>query len=219
MSRAILEEDFLAPAIASPHVLSAHTWVYGGTGAGTPQAPVSTSGSPGILRLLTGTSNNDEINLSLGGNGAGPFLPNDVQRFKIRLSAGSLTSCRMLWGLGENIDSDTFGSDGFYFIFDTAVDATVRAVTRSAGVQTSVSTTITMSAQLTSYEFVRVSASLWHAFITDSGGARRYVTSHTLNLPTTQTMTMGVRLVTLTGSSRTADIDLISLQTRDLTLR
>lgn len=219
--RSIIEDDFLGATTdaANTKVHSRHCWDYSGVGTPVTPAPQnSSSGSPGIIRITTSGATNDTNNLALGSASDDSFLAADVQRFKIRLAAVSLTSCRMLWGLGSSIGSDTFGSDSLYFIFDTAVDATVRFVSRAGGVQTSQSTGFTMSAQLTSYEFVRVSASIWHAFLTTNGGARSYVGAATANIPTA-TMGLGVRVVTLTTAARSADIDLISLQTRDLTLR
>lgn len=218
--RSTIEDDFLGATAdsANTKLHSRHCWDY--SGIGTPAVPTSqnsTSGAPGIVRITTSAASSDTINLALGSASDDSFLVADIQRFKIRLATVSLTNCRMLWGLGASIGSDTFGSDGLYFIFDTAVDSTVRSVSRSGGVQTAVAT-FAMSAQLTSYEFVRVSASIWHAFITTTAGARSFVAAHTTNLPVA-TLAFGVRVVTLTAATRSADIDLITLQTRDLTLR
>lgn len=218
--RSTIEDDFLGASLdaANTKVLSKHAWDFSGVGTPAVSIQNSTSGNPGIVRITTSAASSDTNNLALGSASDDSFLAADVQRFKVRLAAVSLTNCRMLWGLGASIGSDTFGSDSLYFIFDTAVDATVRSVARSGGAQTSTSTGITMSAQLTSYEFVRVSASIWHAFLTDNAGLRRLVATHTTNIPTA-TMGFGVRVVTLTAATRSADIDLMTLQTRDLALR
>lgn len=215
------QDDFVAPLLdsANARLHSQQKWTYGnGAGAGVPSIQSSVAGAPGLLRLSTGTTINDDIRFHTASATAGMFIPDDVERFKFRLSLTTSTNVRLRFGLGEDISAADFGTHGLFAQYDTSIVSNVRSISRLASASTNSPTGHVPSTSLFSLEWVRASNSLWHVYIT-SAGVRFYAGSHTTNLPTTQAMPLGIFVQTLTGAARSVNVDLVELNSKELTLR
>lgn len=214
-------DDFVAPLIdtANARVHSACKWTYGnGAGTGVPSIQSSVAGAPGILRVATSGTTNDDIRFHTASATAGMFIPDDIASFKFRLSLTSSTSVRMRFGLGEDISAADFGTHGIFCQYDTSVVSNVRSISRLASTSTNNATGHTPSTNMFSAEWVRASNALWHVYITSSG-VRFYAGSHTANLPTTQAMPLGIYVQALSAAARSVNVDLVELNSKELTLR
>lgn len=218
--RHIIRDDFNGVVISGgATVQSERTWVASGSSPGTPAAVTSEAGAPGILRVPTGGSSGNNIALALSSPVDLLVIPDDCQSFKIRLRFSHTTSLSAQWGLG-NAANSTLGTEGLFFSVDTATDTNVRVNSRNGGVSTTTNTNRAIeTVAFTSYEFVRVTASIWQAFIIHPSLGRFFTSEHTTNLPAPTPLTLITRIQTATAAARHLEVDLIEAISRDFTLR
>lgn len=217
--RHIIRDDFNGLVVSGgATVQSERTWVASGSSPGTPVAASSEADAPGLVRVPTGGSSGNNITLALSSPIDLLIIPGDCQSFKFRLRFSHTTSLSAQWGIG-NAANSALGTDSMYFSVDTAVDDDVRVNSHSGGgTQTTNSSRSIETAAFTSYEFVRVSAAIWHAYFIHPGLGRFFIGEHTTNIPSVG-LTLMARIQTATAAARYLEIDLIEYISNDYTLR
>ncbi len=204
-------------------VQAGRIWRYGGTSIIDPVEVASDPGAPGLVNLIAGATSGFVRWVSAGGGATDLVMDlGDVSYFKVRLRTDATSSIRVTAGLGVNVSSANFGTAGVFFRYDSTVGANWRSVTRSASAETASDTGIPISTSVfKSFEWIQVSPGVWHAYATTDGPAnyaRVHVATHSTNVPSGG-MAFGVQVETLTGANRAALVDLLELESRELTLR
>lgn len=122
-------------------------WSTNSTGGGSSISYVTAvAAHPGIINIQGGAGNSATIRVFFGAADAdGVILANQVQQMTwiVRIPTASTDS--FLFGMGQTINSATFGTDSVYFIFSPA-NANWQFVTRAASTSTTVTTTQAVTA-------------------------------------------------------------------------
>jgi len=211
MRYSVQKDDFSNVHAATNDVWGELHWRAGFVGSGSVAQIASESGAPGIIRLTTGSTTNDSTYIQRA-----QYLPADVSHFTVRLRCPTSTSHVARFGLGFDPSAAAFGASGIFFQRDTVVGAPVHAITRSAATSTDVDTLVSLSTSaFLGWQFVRASASLWHAFTISTSGARTYASSHTTNIPTS-VLYVAASIQTLTNAARSLDVDFIEVRSNRL---
>jgi hypothetical protein len=167
---------------------------------------------PGILRLATDTTNNDNVHLTLSEAAATSIIiANQIEymAWVVRIPTATLIAVQLGAGQDVSVES-TFGTNGVFFRYDPAVNTAWQFVTRSASVSTVVTTGVTVVANTWYLLEMFYDGTTWTPVI---NGAVQ--TASTTNIPTTA-VNVGAYLHTQTGASRSLDIDMFSMMTVEM---
>lgn len=208
--RGNITDDFMAVRVVAgtTTVHSRHAWGYAGTTSTAPSASVSASGTPGRLSITADGGTNAQ--LSLGAANTVRF--GDVASIRIRAEMSSTSDIIFRLGLGNA--TDFASAEAVYLQYASSVGSEWRTVERDAGTPTTTATTVVATTAQTTWELVRVSASLWHVFVVTSSGRTFVSALSSANLPDDgDTATIRFYLEATTGTAKTARIDLVEYTT------
>lgn len=171
---------------------------------------------PGILSLGTGTANTNSTRIHLGVTAAtGVILPNQVEYFAFLIRIPTITTLQVTIGLGQDISSLTFGTDGVWFQFNPATSANLQFTSRAAGVaQATVTNTLAVTANTWYLCEAFYNGTTWTPVV---NGVQ--YTALTTQLPSTVAVNVGAAVAITAGSSRTLHLDYFAMYTRELGAR
>jgi len=200
--------DFVAPAgtvTTTGNILNAGSsnWFIvanGASGSVSAQAPGNFVN--GVMRMTTGaSSSNTMILLRASNNTSGVHIgPNRLERFWATMAlATTVANSGFLIGI---VVAGGAANSGVFFRYDTAVAATVFAVTANAGTETATNTTFTPVANTPAkYEIRAASGGGYDFYINDS-----FLFTQASNLPVVN-MVVTCWVFTRTSATRSLDID------------
>lgn len=176
-------------------------------GAGSVQLRDGEANHPGIMRLLTGATNLNAMNVVRGQ--LGQIFFNDFQYFEVVVRMPTITTGAFTIGL-----SDTFTDTTNYvlFVYNATSSPNILIQNASAGVQTSTNTGVAMVAN-TWFKFRAVQQTV--------GTIDYYInnviaTTHITNVPTSVPGNFKFRVATQANVARTLDVDYMAFESQDL---
>lgn len=181
--------------------------------AATNTIQASVTDHPGIIRLVTSTTNGNETRIHFNNTTTGSsIMANQTAEFTWIVRVPTITSIRIKLGIAQDAADDTagtFGTNGVWFEFVSAANANWRCYTRSGGTSsTALNTTVAVVANdWYVLRAVRNGTANWEFFVNDV--SRGTITT---NLPTTAVNVVAI-VATATNAARNLDIDYFSLVT------
>ena len=213
--RLVISDEFSCGSISNTNTSNQIGVLNWGTSAVGTSAPVVTAGEslhPGIVTLTTGGSSGDNNRMHLTDTASTAFcLPADIERFSWLVRVPTITSISVRIGIGQDLNSTTFGTAGAWFSFDAAVNAAWQTITRQASTSTTNTSSVTVTANnWYLLQCIRLSTGNWEFYINDS-----LKFTHSANQPTTA-CNVGCMVQTATTAARTLGVDWFKLRTKNL---
>ena len=173
---------------------------------------------PGILRMQTGAISGNNVRLHLTDTATNTAIAaNQVERFTWIVRIPTVSSVVVRVGLGQDVSSATFGTDGVWFELDTAVSGNWRCVTRASSTSTAVTTAVPVTANnwyvLEAVRSVASTVVIWEFSINGTSTIKT-----TTNAPTAS-VNFGTLVQTATAAARQLDVDYARLRTSQLGVR
>lgn len=177
---------------------------------GTPQ-----SGNPGVLSLTTGAVNGASLTIYQGLQGdatAGSVFASDLWLQRLIAQLPSSANVCLRFGLASNAITPTTANDGIFWVYDTAVDTTLRLFCRSGGSQSVATVSGTSLTTMFQLEAMQAIAGR----ITGRKNNTSISAPITTNVPTAIALVPFVQVITRTGATKALSIDMTTFASRGL---
>jgi hypothetical protein len=109
-------------------------WQFTAAGTGTVSKTASVYPYAGLVTLATGTTANQATAIHLSGGVSTPTLPfSFIYKNAWAVTLTSVANIRVRFGIGSNLGSANWGSDGIFWEFDSSASANWRLIIRVGG--------------------------------------------------------------------------------------
>lgn len=184
----------------------------GGTAANSVQS--GTADHPGIIRIGTGGTNGNNTRLHMGNAVTSTIImANQVEYFAFLIRIPTITTITSLWGLGTDISSTTFGTAGVWFQFASGTSSSLQFITRNASTSSTAVNTVTFAAATWYLCEAVYNGTTWTPYVNGTA-----YTAQSSNIPTVA-VNAGIAVQTGVNQTRTIDIDMFSMMSRELGVR
>lgn len=192
-------------------------WVV--VGAGTHSVITAEDNHPGIIQLSTNTTVNNIARIQLGAaQTTGVITADQVAYFCWIIRIPSIVAVAVRFGIGQDLASNTFGTNSVMFYFSPATAPTSpnwQFATRAASVTTNRPSTIAVAANTWYMLEAFYDGTTWTPYINGNSAG---MTPISTTMPSTS-VNVGSFLSNTTGTSKTLQIDYFSLISRELSPR
>lgn len=208
----VAKEDEFLNGIAATGSIGELGWVKTNNAADAAAPIAGLAKHPGILSLVTGGANGNNVRMHLGSAAnVAVLIPTEMDRFRWVVRIPTITTMSVRLGLGADISAASFGNDGAFFEYDVAVNANWRTRTRNAGGDTSNNSAIAVVAgNWYDLEARRLAGGNWEFYI---NSVLRF--THAAQLPAVA-LNVGALAQTGAAAARTLDVDYFGFSMADL---
>jgi hypothetical protein len=189
-------------------------WFAGATGTGnaTTSEAVGSAGHVGVIRLITGSTNQDRILFYRGGIVANAYIGSHVRRFDWVMRMPSTANIVVQFGLWDTL---TAGSETSYVIFSYVNTGGVASnwfgLTNEAGATESNDSGVQADTNWHSYVLAQETLGTVDYYIDDV-----LEVIESISVPDAESLRFGVRVQTRTGAQKEVELDYVDFETHAL---
>lgn len=201
-------DEFDSNALVTTGNISLLAWGTASNGTSSLTWTTGVASHPGIFSFATGGTSGNDGGIFRGASATGlPYLASDIGRLKTMLRiTTAVTTMRLKFGYGTDVSdvgSDTFGTAGAWWEFNSNDSNKWQTETRNASTTTTNTDTGADVAQNTWYQLEIIKKQNGNIQFAKNGAL---LFEHSANLPTVG-VNIGFRIETNTGAARTVEID------------
>lgn len=207
-----LKDEFMSGSTASTGVslYGQLNWSITAAGTAANSNPLIAIDHPGILQIGTGATSGNNTRLHLGSTNTTLITAaSQVGYFAWLIRIPTITSITLKLGMGTDISSSTFGTDGVFFSFVPGTSANWQFISRTGSVSTTVTTTQVVSAN--TWYFLEAYNVLGNWTPVVNGTVNSAASSAGL-----AAVNIGVLVQTGTAASRTIQLDMFTMISSEL---
>ena len=206
----VWSDDFLGGGSASGELGDAG-WHATVTGAGSFGRIPSEQGHPGIIALVSGTTAGDRVAMHLGTTVTqGAFAVDDLRALRSTVRISAITNGRVRVGLGTSVSAASWGANGVYWEWDSAVGPNWRLVCRTASVNTTVDSGVApVATEWQTLGLRRLQGGDWDGLVVTQAGVQTR-TAAVAGAPASTVLVWGANVEALAAAARTLSVDVMA---------